>query len=78
MQNGDWVEGRKLTEEESESLEGEVTEGELEKALETSNMKSTSGWDGLSFNVLMKFWRDIKGLTLKMVDVQGGRTNGDI
>jgi exonuclease III len=64
----EWVEGRKLTEEEKISLEGEVSVVELENALETSNLKSTSGWDGLSFKVLKKFWRDIKGLTLKMVN----------
>ncbi len=64
----EWVEDRKLTEEEKISLEGEITEAELEKALETSNLKSTSGWDGLSFKVLKKFWGDIKGLTLRMVN----------
>ncbi len=31
-------------------------------------MKSTSGWDGLSFKVLKKFWGDIKGLTLRMAN----------
>jgi hypothetical protein len=68
IDNGGWVEGRKLTIEERDSLEGEVTENELEKALETSNMNSTSGWDGLSFKVLKKFWGDVKGLTLKMAN----------
>jgi exonuclease III len=67
-QDEGWVEGRKLTEEERDSLEGEVTLVELERALETSNLKSTSGWDGLSFKVLQKFWGDVKGLTLKMVN----------
>ncbi len=66
--NEEWVEGRKLNEEEKMSLEGEITVAELEKALETSNLKSTSGWDGLSFKVLKKFWGDIKGLTLRMVN----------
>ncbi len=61
-----WVEGRKLTEDERDSLEGEVTMVELEKALETSNLKSTSGWDGLSFKVLKKFWGDIQW-TLKVL-----------
>ncbi len=65
IDNGGWVEGRKLTLEERDSLEGEVTENELEKALETSNMNSMSGWDGLSFKV---FWGDVKGLTLKMAN----------
>ncbi len=64
----DWVEDRKLSEEEKMSLEGEITEAELDKALETSNLKSTSGWDGPSFKVLKKFWGDIKGLTLRMAN----------
>jgi len=68
IDNGGWVEGRKLTLEERDSLEGEVTENELEKALETSNMNSMSGWDGLIFKVLKKFWGDVKGLTLKMAN----------
>ncbi len=57
-----WVEGRKLTDDERDSLEGEVTMMELEKALETSNLKSTSGWDGLSFKVLKKILGGHKGV----------------
>jgi hypothetical protein len=47
-------EGKKLTEEEKHSLEGEVTFEELEKALDSSNFESTSGWDGISFKVIKK------------------------
>jgi len=47
-----WVQQKKLTEEEKMSLEGEITLAELEKALKSSNMGSSSGWDGISYKVI--------------------------
>jgi exonuclease III len=48
------MEGKKLTDDERDSLEGEVTLEELEKALDSSNFGSSSGWDGISFKVIKK------------------------
>jgi len=47
-----WVQQKKLTEDEKMSLEGEITLVELEKALKSSNMGSSSGWDGISYKVI--------------------------
>jgi hypothetical protein len=62
----DWVNNRKLTEEERDQLEGEITEHELDEALKTSNMGSSSGWDGISFKVIKKYWKWVGPLILKM------------
>jgi hypothetical protein len=64
----DWVMGKKLTEEESISLEGEVTLQELDMALNNSNFKSTSGWDGLGFKVFRKYWADLRILFKHMAN----------
>ncbi len=47
-------------------LEGEVTLQELNEALEKSNFSSMSGWDGLSFKVLRKFWDQLGTLMSTM------------
>jgi hypothetical protein len=47
-------------------LEGEVTLWELTDALDNSNFSSSSGWDGLSFKVIRKFWDQLGPLMLKM------------
>ncbi len=60
--------GKKLTEEESISLEGEVTLQELDTALNNSNFKSTSGWDGLGFKVFKKYWADLRILFKHMAN----------
>ena len=62
----DWVNNRKLTREERDQLEGEITENELDEALKTSNMGSSSGWDGISFKVIKKYWKWVGPLILKM------------
>jgi molecular chaperone DnaJ len=50
------------------SIEEEIDVRVPNRKLTEEERESTSGWDGLSFNVLLKFWRDIKSLTLKMVN----------
>jgi hypothetical protein len=62
----DWVQQKKLTEEEKMELEGEVTLRELTDALDNSNFSSSSGWEGLSFKVIRKFWDQLGPLMLKM------------
>jgi hypothetical protein len=52
----DWVRRRRLTEEEKMELEGEVTLEELTESLEDSNFHSSSGWDGISYKVIRKYW----------------------
>jgi hypothetical protein len=54
--SADWVINKKLSEEEKGTLEGEITLTELDEALKSSNYNSASGWDGLSFKVISKFW----------------------
>ncbi len=66
--NIEWVNNRKLNDEERESLEGHVTFKELKEALDNSNFDSTSGWDGISFKVIRKFWNSLKHLMLLMVN----------
>ena len=68
--NLDWVQGKKLNNEERDSLEGEVTLEELEKALKSSNLGSSSGWDGISYKVLVKYF-DILGPLLVKVANEG-------
>jgi hypothetical protein len=58
----DWVARRRLDEVEKESLENEITMEELTKSLEESNFHSTSGWDGISFKVIRKYWNVVKFL----------------
>ncbi len=59
---------RRLTVGERDSLEGEVTLDELRKALDSSNFGSTSGWDGISFKVIRKFWDVLSKPMLKMIN----------
>jgi Reverse transcriptase (RNA-dependent DNA polymerase) len=46
----------KLSEEEKQTLEGEITLEELKEALDSSNMESASGWDGVSYMMIKKYW----------------------
>jgi len=55
--NEDWLKAKKLNDNEKLDLEGEVTMEELNESLKTSNMQSSSGWDGLSFKVIKKYWK---------------------
>ncbi len=66
--NVEWVNDRKLTDEERETLEGPVTLLELKDALDNSNFDSTSGWDGVSFKVIRKFWNSLKHPMIMMVN----------
>ncbi len=52
--------GRKLNEEVKESLEGKITLEELKKSLDSSNLSSCPGWDGISYKCLTKLWENIK------------------
>jgi hypothetical protein len=52
----DWVRNRKLSDAEKNELEGLVTLDELQKAFDESNFNSSSGWDGMSYRVIGKFW----------------------
>jgi exonuclease III len=47
---------RKLSEEEKQTLEGELTLSEFKKALDSSNMNSACGWDGISYRMIRTFW----------------------
>jgi hypothetical protein len=62
----EWVQNKKLNEAEKMGLEGEVTQRELDDALASSTMNSSSGWDGISFKVIKKFWGILGPVMLKM------------
>jgi exonuclease III len=62
------VENRKLSEDESDSLEHQITMEELTKSMEKSNFDRSSGWDGISFKVLRKYWVLIGPMMLRMVN----------
>ncbi len=66
--NEGWVTERKLTEMEKDSLESVVTMEELKESLDKSNFESTSGWDGISFKVIKKFWELLSHPMLRMVN----------
>ena len=66
--NNDWVGNKKLTEEEKNSLETAVTLEEIKKALETSNLSSTSGWDGISYMVIKKYFTELGPLLVKVTN----------
>jgi len=59
---------RKLTELEKNDLDGNVTLDELKKSLDSSNFKSSSGWDGINYNVLKKYWGSLDILMGNMVN----------
>ena len=52
----DKVKGKILTEEEKMSLEGKISVEELEVSLNKSNLSSASGWDGVSYSFIKKYW----------------------
>ena len=62
------VDRKKLNEVEKAELEREVTSEELKKSLDKSNMSSSSGWDGIGYNVIKKYWGDINGLMTLMTN----------
>jgi hypothetical protein len=55
-----------LSENTKRELEGEVTLEELKKSLNTSNMSSCPGWDGISYKCLANLWKFIKIPMLNM------------
>ncbi len=63
----DWIQGRKLSEDERADLEGVVTMEELKSALDGSNFESSSGWDGVTFRAIRKFWGILCEPMLKMI-----------
>jgi exonuclease III len=64
----DWVRNRKLSQAEKNELEGLVTLDELQKAFDESNLNSSSGWDGMSYRVIGKFWGFLRDPMLKMIN----------
>ncbi len=58
--------GKKLGEDVKQGLEGEVTLEELKKSLDSSNMSSCPGWDGVSYKLLLRLWEWIKIPMLNM------------
>jgi hypothetical protein len=56
----------RLSENTKRDLEVEVTLEELKKSLDTSNMSSCPGWDGISYKCLAKLWDYIKIPMLNM------------
>ncbi len=61
------MQNKKLNEEEKNDLEGNVTIEEVKTVLDGSNFESSSGWDGISFKVLRKFWNILSEPMLKMI-----------
>jgi hypothetical protein len=59
-------EGKRLSEETKQELEGEVTMEELKKSLDSSNMSSCPGWDGISYKCIAKLWEVIRTPMLNM------------
>jgi exonuclease III len=72
----DWLQGRKLSEDEKTDLEGVVTMEEVKRALDGSNFESSSGWDGVTFKALRKFWGILSMPMLKMI--QETFTDGEL
>ena len=54
------IEAPRLTNDESESIEGQITEFELLKALQSCKNNKTPGSDGLPSEFYRTFWPDIK------------------
>jgi hypothetical protein len=63
----DWIQGRKLSEDERADFEGVVTMEEVKSALDGSNFESSSGWDGVTFRAIQKFWGILCEPMLKMI-----------
>ncbi len=63
----DEMNNKKLDAVEQLELENIVTLDEVKRALDESNFDSSSGWDGISFRVIRKFWEALKDPMLKMI-----------
>ena len=66
--NEDWVKNKMLSMEEREQLEGGVTLIEMERALKSSNMNSSTGWDGISYKVIQKFFEQLGPVLVKLAN----------
>jgi hypothetical protein len=64
----EWVQNRKLSDAEKENLEGAISIEELSIALKNSNLKSSSGWDGVSYKMLKKYWAHLSKLSMQMAN----------
>jgi len=73
VMNKEWLDNRKLSEEEKNSLEGDVTLDELLKALKSSNLNSSNGWDGVSYQVLQKFFVSLGPLLVNLANEGFGK-----
>jgi hypothetical protein len=60
-------EGQKLNDDERNELEQEITMEEVKKALDGSNFESSSGWDGVTFRAIRKYWVLLCEPMLKMI-----------
>ncbi len=76
INNNELIEGNKLNEAEQATLEGEVTLEEMSEVLKSSNMHSSSGWDGISYWVIMKFFMGLGPLIVKLANE--GFANGEL
>jgi hypothetical protein len=59
-------EGKRLSDIIKQELEGEVTMDELKKSLDSSNMSSCPGWDGISYKCIAKLWQYLRTPMLNM------------
>jgi hypothetical protein len=62
-----WIQSKKLNDAERINLEGDVTMDEVKLALDGSNFESSSGWDGVTFKAIRKFWGILREPMLKMI-----------
>jgi hypothetical protein len=58
--------GKRLNEQLKQELEGEVSMEELKKSLDSSNMSSCPGWDGISYKCIAKLWEFLRTPMLNM------------
>jgi hypothetical protein len=73
-----WEESEKVTPEENLILEGEITEEEIKRAIDSSYSEGGPGPDGFSFMFYQKFWETIKGDFMALVkEFEKGKANMD-
>ncbi len=64
---GEYLQRKKLNDAERQDLDQAVTMDEVKKALDGSNFESSSGWDGVTFRAIRKFWGVLSEPMLKMI-----------
>ena len=57
----------KLSEEDKQSLEQEITEDEIKRALDDMPLDKVPGVDGMTTNFLVEFWEEIKGVLVQVI-----------